>query len=271
MRPIWKGHFTPQSVILAPIAILMCASVLLLLIVCANVANMLLARATARQQEFSVRLALGAAPTRLGQQLLTETLILAIGGAVAGVVIAFWLGSALRWLLPKVASPAVLQPGIDWAVLLFTSVTALAVTILAGAGPALTAARSNVNEILKQAGRSGAGLQSHWLRGPLVISEVALAVVAIIGAGLFLKSFRQTREISPGFEPKNLVMARFDLASAGFNAQGADAFCRRLREALERSPGVTAVSYEDTPPLGFFGGNWEPSRSRVTFRARTRI
>ncbi len=178
--------------------------------------------------------------------------------AVAGVVIAFWLGSALRWLLPKVASPAVLQPGIDWAVLLFTSVTALAVTILAGAGPALTAARSNVNEILKQAGRSGAGLQSHWLRGPLVISEVALAVVAIIGAGLFLKSFRQTREISPGFEPKDLVMARFDLASAGFNAQGADAFCRRLREALERSPGVTAVSYEDTPPLGFFGGNWEP-------------
>ena len=109
--PVWKGHFTPQAIILAPIAILMCASALLLLIVCANVANLLLARATGRQQEFSIRLAIGAGRARLVQQLLTETLILALAGAAAGLSIASWLGSALRWLLPRVASPAVLQPG----------------------------------------------------------------------------------------------------------------------------------------------------------------
>jgi predicted permease len=257
--PVWKGHFTPQSVLLAPIAILMCASGLLLLIVSANVANMLLARAMGRQKEFSIRLALGAAPARLGKQLLTETLILALAGAAAGLAIASWLGGSLRWLLPKVASPAILQPELDSGVLLFTTAVAFAVAILAGAGPAVTAARANVNDTLKEGGRSGAaGVHSHWLRGPLVVAEVALAVIALVGAGLFLKSFRQAREIRPGFDAEGVVLARFDIASAGYTAQQADAFCRRLREGLERAPGVTAVSYDDSPPLGFTGGNWEP-------------
>ena len=257
--PMWKGHFTPQAVILAPIAILMCAGGLLLLIVCANVANMLLARATGRQREFSIRLALGAGPARLGRQLLTETLILAAGGAVAGLAIASWLGGSLRWLMPKVASPAILQPELDGAVLLFTTAVAFAVAIMAGAGPSLTAARANVNDILKEGGRSGsAGGHSHGLRSALVVSEVALAVVALVGAGLFLKSFRQARGIHPGFTPEGVALAQFDIAAAGYNAQQADAFCRRLREALERTPGVTSVSYDDTPPLGFSGENWEP-------------
>ncbi|MDR3699765.1 MAG: ABC transporter permease [Candidatus Sulfopaludibacter sp.] len=257
--PMWKGHFTPQAVLLAPIAILMCASGLLLLIVCANVANMLLARAMGRQKEFSIRLALGAAPARLGQQLLTETLILALAGATTGLAVASWLGGSLRWLLPRVASPAILQPELDSGVLLFTTAVAFAVAILAGAGPAVTAARANVNDTLKEGGRSGAaGVHSHWLRGPLVVAEVALAVIALVGAGLFLKSFRQAREIRPGFDPGGVVLARFDIASAGYTAQQADTFCRRLREGLERAPGVTSVSYDDSPPLGFSGGNWEP-------------
>jgi len=257
--PVWKGHFTPQAIVLAPIAILMCASGLLLLIVCANVANLLLARATGRQQEFSIRLAIGAGRARLVQQLLTETLILALAGAAAGLAIASWLGSALRWLLPRVASPAVLQSGLDSSVLLFTTAVAFTVAVLAGAGPAWAAARANVNDTLKQAGRSGAGLHSHWLRGPLVVSEVALAVIAIVGGGLFLKSFRQAREINPGFASEGVVLARFDLASAGYNAKEADSFCRRLREALERAPGVKSVSYDDSPPLGFMGVPWEPT------------
>jgi predicted permease len=257
--PLWKGHFTPQAVLLAPVAILMCACGLLLLIVCANVANMLLARATGRQKEFSIRLALGASPARLGQQLLTETLMLALAGAAAGLVIASWLGGSLRWLLPAVASPAILQPDLDAGVLLFTTAAAFAVAILSGLGPAMSAARANVNGVLKEGGRSGtAGAHSHWLRGPLVVSEVALAVIALVGSGLFLKSFRQAREIHPGFSPKGVVLARLDVASAGYNAQQADAFCRRLREALEHTPGVTSVSYDDSPPLGFSGGNWEP-------------
>jgi predicted permease len=257
--PLWKGHFTPQAVILAPISILMGASGLLLLIVCANVANLLLARATGRQREFIIRLALGARPARLGQQLLTETLILALAGAAAGLMIASWLGGSLRWLLPRVASPAILQPQLDGGVLLFTTALAFMFAILAGTGPALAAARANVNDILKEGGRSGAtGLHSRRWRGPLVVSEVALAVVALVGAGLFLKSFQQARAIYPGFAPEGVALARFDFSSAGYSAQQTDTFCRRLRESLERTPGVTAVSYDDSPPLGFQGGNWEP-------------
>ncbi|HEV2444347.1 MAG TPA: ABC transporter permease, partial [Candidatus Sulfopaludibacter sp.] len=257
--PLWKGHFTPQAVLLAPISILMAAGGLVLLIVCANVANLLLARATGRQREFSIRLALGARPARLAQQLLTETLLLALAGSLAGLAIASWLGDSLLWLLPKVASPAILQMPLDSGVLLFTSVLALAVTILSGVGPAWSAARGNVNEILKEGGRSGAvGFRSHRLRGLLVVGEIALAVVALVGAGLFLKSFHQAQAIDPGFSPQGVALARFDLSAAGYTAQQADTFCLRLRRSLEQTPGVTAVSYDDSPPLGFTGANWEP-------------
>jgi len=256
--PLWKGHFTPQSVILAPISILMGASALLLLIVCANVANLLLARGTGRRKEFGIRLALGAGPSRLVRQLLTETLLLALTGSAAGLVIASWLGDSLRWLMPKVASPAVLEPELDTSVLLFTAGLGFAVTLLAGIGPALNAARANVNDTLKEGGRhSAAGLHAHGLQGSLVVCEVALAVVALVGAGLLLKSFQQARAIHPGFDPGGVALARFDLSSAGYNAQQTDAFCLRLRERLEQSPGVTAVSYDDSPPLGFSGGSWE--------------
>jgi predicted permease len=256
--PLWKADFSAQAVILKPMAILSGAGALLLLIVCANVANLLLARASARRKEFSMRLALGASPARMVRQLLVEALILAVGGAAAGLTISSWLGGSLRWLMPKVASPAILQPPLDTGVLLFTTAAAFTVAILTGIVPALAAARSNVNDVLKDGGRGGASGRSHWLRGPLVVSEVALAVIALVGAGLFLKSFRHAREIHPGFIPEGVALARFDLASSGYNAQQADGFCRRLREALERTPAVTAVSYDDSPPLGFTGYNWEP-------------
>lgn len=257
--PVWKGHFTPQSVILTPIAVLMAASFLVLLIVCANVANLLLARATSRQREFVIRLAVGAGPARLVQQLLTETLMLALAGAAAGLTLATWLGGSLRWLLPSTSSPAVLQPPLDGGVLLFTTAVAFGVALLSGLAPAFTAARANVNDVLKDSGRSSAaGFRSHRLRGLLVVAEVALAVVALVGAGLFLRSFREAQAIRPGFDPKGVVLARFDFSSAGFSAKQTDAFCLRLRERLEQTPGVTAVSYDDSPPLGFTGGNWEP-------------
>jgi predicted permease len=257
--PIWKGHFTPQTIILAPVTILMGVAALLLLIVSANLANLLLARATGRRREFAVRLAMGARPIRLAQQLLTETLLLAAAGALAGLVIASWMGGSLNWLLPRVSVPTLLEPEIDGGILLFTTVVTIVVAILAGTAPALAAARANVNDILKEGGRTGAvGAPARRLRGSLVVAEVALAVVALVGAGLFLKSFQKARGIRPGFTPEGVAMARFDLSTAGYKADQADEFCLRLREAVARTPGVTAVSYDDTPPLGFLGGNWEP-------------
>jgi len=256
--PVWRSHFGTQSILLTPITILMGASGVVLLIVCANLANLLLARATGRLKEFSVRLAMGARPMRLIQQLLTETLLMAVAGSVCGLILANLLGGALRWLLPAVARPAMLQPPLDGQVLAFTMALAFGVAILAGLAPALHASRANVNEMLKEGGRSGSsGGHSHRLRGLLVTSEVALAVVALVGAGLFLKSFQTARSMDPGFKPEGVALARFDFSTAGYDARQTDSFCRRLREELERQPGVIAVSYDDSAPLGFFGGNWE--------------
>ncbi|HEX7959954.1 MAG TPA: ABC transporter permease, partial [Terriglobales bacterium] len=256
--PVWQSHFGTQSLLLTPITILMYISSLVLLIVCANLANLLLARATGRQKEFSIRLALGAAPARLARQILTETLLLATAGAACGWILASLLGGVIQWLLPAVARPAMLRPPLDGQVLIYTTALTFFVVILSGMVPALHATRGNVNEALKQGGRSGTlAIHSQRLRGLLVSSEVALAVVAVVGAGLFLKSFQTARAMDPGFSPDGVALAQFDFSTASYNAQQTDAFCRRLRERLEQQPGVTAVSYDDSVPLGFNSGNWE--------------
>jgi predicted permease len=256
--PLWQSHFGTQSTLLTPVALLMGAGCLVLMIVCANLANLLLARATKRLEEFSIRLALGAKPARLAAQLIIETLLLAIAGCMAGLLLANWFGGALRWLLPSVARPAMLTPPLDGPVFIFSAGLAVLVTFLAGLAGALYASRADVNEALKQSGRSGASsFQTHRLRGLLVVSETALAVVALAVAALFLRSFQHTRSIHPGFVPEGVALAHFDFSTAGYNAQQTDNFCRRLRERLEQLPGVTAVSYDDSPPLGFHGGNWE--------------
>ena len=256
--PVWQSHFGTQSMLLTPIVILMGIGGVVLLIVCANLGNLLLARATGRAQEFSIRLALGAKPGRLTAQLLTETSLLAISGSAGGLLLARWLGGALRWLLPGVASPVMLAPEIDTQVFAFTAALAVIVTIVAGLIPALQASRANINDALKQGGRTGSlGVQAHRLRGAMVVSEVALAVVALVGAALFLKSFERSRAVDPGFSPNGVALAQFDFSTSGYNAQQTDTFCRRLRDRLEQLPGVTAVSYDDSVPLGFYGGNWE--------------
>jgi predicted permease len=258
LLPMWKSHYGIQDSLLAPLGILMGASGVVLLIVCANVANLLLARATSRRKEFSVRLALGATRSRLVRQLLTEALLLALAGSFAALCLASWLGDSLHWLLPASAAPRLLQPSIDGGLLLFTFGLVLLTAVLAGGAPALTAAGKNFNEALKEGGRGGtAGVHSKRLRGLLVSAEVALAVVALIGAGLFLKSFYLARAIQPGFDPNQVALARFNLSAAGFDAQQADAFCRHLREQLEAQPGVTSVTYSDYVPLSLSAGSWE--------------
>ena len=256
--PVWQAAFGPQKMMLAPLGILMGICGVVLLIACANVTNLLLARGTARAKEFSVRLALGAPRLQLVRQLLIETLLLALGGSLLGLAFADQMRVSLQWLIPATTIPTPADVPLDWRVLVFTEALAVAVTLIAGLVPALHATRLQMNETLKEGGRGATGgTRSHLLRGALVVSEVALAVVALVGAGLFMKSFQVARGINPGFDPRHVAIAEVDLSSVGYNADQATMFCRRLRQDLESKPGVTAVSFADTVPLGFVGASWE--------------
>jgi predicted permease len=250
VTPLWHGHLGVQGMLLEPLRILMALSLLFLLIVCANVANLLLARAVSRQREFGMRLALGARRSRLAMQLLVETLLLAGAGAAFGVLLASWLGQSLLFLVPNHDIPLDFGDGFSLPTLGFTLLIAVVTTLLSGTAPALFIARCELNEILKEGGRSGgAGSGSHRLRGLLVVSEMALAMVAVIGAGLFYRSFRNVSGIQPGFDRANISVSQFYLSYAGYSAEEQRDFCRVLRERLESKPGVIGVTYSDVVPL----------------------
>ena len=200
LLPIWKSHSGAQGLLLAPLQILMAMCLVVLLIVCVNVANLLLARSADRQRELSIRLALGAGRGRLARQLLTEALLLAGLGALAGIPMAMWMGQSLLYLAPGAwACRSRWTSGSTATVLGFTILICAAAALAAGLWPALHAMRPDVNESLKEGGRGGtAAAHSHRMRGLFVVSEVALALVALVGAGLFAASFRNARAIQPG-------------------------------------------------------------------------
>ena len=253
--PVWEFHGGAPQLLLRPLRILMAISLVVLLIVCANVANLLLARSVARRKELSIRLALGASGSRLSRQLLTETLMLACAGAIAGVLLASWMADLLPALIPKINAPIAIGFQLSGRVLVFTVLTCVLATVISGAAPALFWLRSDVNETLKEGGRSGSqGAHSQRTRGLLVIAEVTLATVALIGAGLFVKSFHNARGIDPGFDRNNVVLARLYLGGAGLSTAEMQQFCLRLRDRVRSNPAVTDVSYANYAPLGTGSG-----------------
>jgi predicted permease len=248
--PVWAGHLGAQGILLKPLEILMAVCALLLVIVCANVANLLLARAVSRQKEFAIRLAFGAPRARLARQLLTETLLLASGGAAVAILLLLWMAKSLNRLLPAIDFPFDILGGLSWTTFGFTICVVFAVTIASGLAPALLSVRGDLNETLSEGGRSGtSGMHSHRLRALLVGVEVALAMVALVSAGLFVRSFRTASRIEPGFDTRNVVVSQFYLSNAGYTAQEQWAFCRTLRERMETAPGIVGVTYTDFVPL----------------------
>jgi predicted permease len=257
--PLWRAHSGAQSLLLKPLEILMAVCVLVLLIVCANVANLLLARFTARQREFSVRLALGAGRFRLARQVFTESLVLAAVGAAGGAALSIWMGGALQFMSSPSHLPVALDVHVNGRMLLFTVLTCVAAAALSGVVPALQVTRTNLDDSLKEGGRSGsAGAKSHRLRGLLVISELSLAIVALVCAGLLVRSFDAARRTNPQFDPDHVLMSRFFISTTGYNLEQRKQFCERLGEKLEAEPGVTDVAYSDVEPLGILSGWWEP-------------
>jgi putative ABC transport system permease protein len=235
--------------------ILLGAVALVLLIACANVANLLLARAASRQKEIAVRCALGASRGRVVRQLLTESVLLAFAGGTLGLGVAAGGMTALRAVLPERA-PRVGEVALDGAVLAFTFLVALGTGILFGLLPALQTARVDSAQTLKEGGRGGtAGGRRQRIRALLVVSEVSLALVLLVGAGLLLKSFVHVLRADPGFEPEGALTLTVSLPPASYDAPAKRAaFFDRVLEGLERVPGVEA--YGSTAPLL---GHWQTS------------
>ena len=259
LLPIRQGHFGGQAMMTGPLSILMAVCGLVFLIVCANVSSLLLARSIARRKEFSVRMALGASRSRLARQLFSESLILAVLGVLAGVPLAMWMSQSMGYLMPRGAGiPMSLDIPLNGEILAFTMLLCAAACLISGIAPALHSARAGLNETLKEGGRGGGeGARSERTRSLLVVSEVALALMAIVGTGLFAKSFRMARQINPGFDPQRVLVANLELSAAGYSAPDRIRFCERLRDRLAAQPGIAGVSWADVVPLWFTGNPWD--------------
>jgi putative ABC transport system permease protein len=219
-----------------------------LLIACANIANLLLARASSRQKEIAVRAALGASRRRLISQFLTESLLLAVMGGVLGLLIALWGSDALIALSPG-NIPRLQEAGMDGRVLGFTLLLALLTTLIFGLAPAWQASKPDLNEVLKEEGRGASSGSGRSLRSLLVVAEVAVSVVLLVGAGLMIKSFIQLQSVNAGFDPHNLLTMEVTLPPARYGQnQQQIAFFQQALEQIKTLPGVeSAGAVQDLP------------------------
>ena len=237
--------------------ILLGAVGLVLLIACANVANLLLARSTTRQREVAIRAALGARRGRIARQLLTESLLLAGLGGLAGLLVAIWGVEFLLRLVPQTLSQ--LQGvSVDGRVLLFTLIVTMITGVICGLIPALQASSVQPGEALKDGGRgTQGGARGRRLLGALVVSEVALALVLLIGAGLLLRSFHRLSKIDPGFQTDNLITLRTVLPGTKYpGPEPRRAFYDEVLRRVEDLPGVESVGIISFIPLSFSGINF---------------
>ncbi|HEV8385796.1 MAG TPA: ABC transporter permease, partial [Candidatus Acidoferrales bacterium] len=233
----------------AALWILLGAVGVVLLIVCANVASLLLARAAARQKEIAVRAALGAGSARLIRQLFTESMLIALLGGAGGVVLASWcLDVVVRWSVDNV--PRVSEASLNLPVLAFTLGISMLSAILFGLFPAAQFVRLNLNASLREEGRGlSAGGAKKRLQSVLVVAEMALAVVLVISAGLLLRSLYQLLRIHPGFNSENLLTAQINLPSSYTDSAAVAGFFSRVTQRVQSLPGVRAVSAVSSPPL----------------------
>ena len=264
LLPASKGDSELRREFASPLLVLTALVGLVLLIACANVANLQVARATARQKKVAVRLALGASRSRIVSQLLVESLMLALAGGAVGLALAVWMDRALLNFLPAGDSPLTISTAPDWRILAFNLGISLLTGIVFGLAPALQSTRPNLAGTLKDQVGSIAGGTAVGLRKTLVAAQVALSLLLLIGAGLFIRSLSNLKGLDPGFRTANLVGFAVSPPTNGYRPERSLDFYRRLRESLDALPGVDSSSLAIMPVLT--GDEWDSSMAVEGFQ-----
>ncbi len=262
LLPLNESNINPvfRDILLKGGGLLMVVVGLVLLIACANIANLLLARATGRAKEIAVRLALGAGRGRLLTQLLTESLMLALAGGVLGLLLAMAIRDRLWNLRPPILQDSDMNLGLDGRVLIFTLGIAVVTGLLFGLAPAVHASRPDLAVELKEKTGQASGPGRFRLRNVLVVVEMAFALITLVGAGLFLLSLRNAQRIDPGFDTPHLAVMSMDVGAQGYDQPHGRDFFKTVLQRAANTPGVTSASLATVVPL-FPGGGF----SRTVF------
>jgi len=249
--PGGRGQDVVRQFLEAPLWAMTAMVALVLLIACANVANLMIARAASRQKEIAVRLALGAGRARIVRQLLVEGLLLALAGGVVGFVISPWAIRLLIGIMPDIDPPLRFSTDPNLRLVFFTMAVSVLTAVIFGLAPALQAARPNIAPVLKdQAGAVAGGGQARW-RKMLVVAQVSLSLLLLIGAGLFGRSLYNLKNLNPGFDVSNLISFQVDPTLNGYNPERAKLFYRQLQDSLAALPSASAAALCVVPPLTF--------------------
>jgi predicted permease len=252
ISPLWRARFGANYYLYVVLPMLLAIAGAVLLLACANVANLLLVRSVSRRREIAIRLAMGAGRWRLGRQFLVESLMLALAGGILAMLLTTWSAAAFSRFLPPSNLPIFLNVQVDRAVLLAT----LAISVLTGVAfgilPALRSSKMTAVTVLKEeSGSASGGLHKVRLSSGLVVLQLSLSLLLLVCAGLFLRSFNKTQRFDPGFNPDHVLLATFDLFGEGYKPAAGVEFNRQLLAKLEALPGVQSVTLANWVPLGF--------------------
>ncbi len=250
--PLWRSPFGANVYLAGTLPILLGLAAVLLMLACANVANLLLVRSVSRRREFAIRLSLGATRWRLVRQLMVENMVVALAGGLLAILGTLWTSRTLESFLPPTTLPLSIHGSVDRSVLLATILVSILTALISGAVPALRASSLSPMTVLKdEALNTSGGLSKSRLAAGLVIAQVALSMVLLACAGLFVRSLNEARKLDPGFDPNHVLLATFDLDPLGYTGEKGIAFQRVLTERLRALPGVQSATLADFSPLSF--------------------
>ncbi len=259
--PPSEQHDGVHEYLSAPLRILMAVSLVMLVIVCANIANLLLARSLGRRREFGIRLAVGAARFRIVRQLLVETTLFVAAGAAVAYPLLLWMLGSIAALIPDIGLPLTSSPPLNMRIYLFALGICIVSALVSGIAPALFSMGVDVCGSLKDGGRTATSSPlAKRARALIVLFEMALTFVVLISAGLFVRSFENLKSIRTGFESDHVLFGRFFIESSSLPAERILSFAPRLRNRLESTAEIESVSYSDFAPLASTAGPWSTVR-----------